>query len=242
MSAFESLPVPRLILLAALVLFSGGAGADEPAKSLPAVFTPVAPVIDGDLGDEAWQDAPLITEFHQLEPVEYTPPSEATEVRVLYDHEYLYVGARLHYSDMGILTATGMTPRQRIWRDDRLYIILDPFMDRRNGYLFEANAYGIQGDSLLENNSQRINEWAGVWQVETRIDDLGWSVEFKIPFATVSFDPANGDWGFNVMRDIKQTQERLAWSSQGRQELMEAPSGAGTLKGLSGLKLSLIHI
>jgi hypothetical protein len=225
-----------LLPLLAGMLLAVPALADEGGKTLPAVFTSTPPVIDGLLDDAAWLDAPLITDFHQVEPEEFGEPSERTEVWVLYDRDNLYVGARLHYSDMARLTANIMTPRQRVWSEDRLYVVLDPFLDRRNGYLFESNAHGIQGDALLENNIKRINEWSGVWQVETRSDKNGWSVEFKIPFATVSFDPQQANWGFNVLRDIKKTQERIAWSSQGRQNVLAAPSAAGVLEGLTGLK------
>jgi hypothetical protein len=208
-------------------------------KAIDAIRADQPPVIDGNLEDEAWKSAAVITDLHQLEPEEYGTPTEPTEYRVLYDAENLYVSARLHYSDIGMLTANIMTPRQRVFRDDRIVIMLDPFMSRRNGYLFESNAHGIQGDALLENNSQRINEWTGVFEVASAIDDEGWSIEFRIPFSTISFDPQREDWGFNVYRDLKRTQERLAWSSQGRQELTEAPGAAGTLRGLKGLKPGL---
>ena len=208
-------------------------------RTVAAVFTSEPPDVDGLLDDPAWASAEVFSNFHQVTPDEYADPSELTEVRVLYDAEYLYISARVHYSDMDMLTVQSMTPQQRVFLDDRIYIMLDPFMSRRNGYLFEANAFGIQGDALLENNSQRINEWTGVFIAETSRDESGWSVEFRIPFSTVSFDPQREDWGFNVFRDLKRTTERLAWSSQGRQDLLEAPGAAGTLTGLKGLKQGL---
>ncbi len=212
---------------------------DQDQKVVPAVATAIPPVIDGILDDEAWKNAPLITQFYQVEPIEFGEPTQRTEVRVLYDDKYLYISGRLFYTDMKLLTANIMVPKQRVFQDDRLYIMLDPFLDRRNGYLFEANANGIQGDALIENNSQRINEWSGVWQAQTTIDDAGWSVEFRIPFATVSFRPDGTNWGINFLRDIKKTQERLAWSSQGRQNVLEAPSAGGTLTGLQDIKQGL---
>jgi hypothetical protein len=205
-------------------------------RTAEAIRTSTAPVIDGLLDDEAWEDAVPITDFHQVQPDEYAPPSETTEVRILYDSENLYVSARVNYSDMADLTANIMTPQHRVWQEDRIYLILDPFMSRRNAFLFEANAHGIQGDALIENNTQRISDWTGMFQVETSRDDAGWSIEFRIPFATISFSPEIEDWGFNVYRDIKRSSERLAWSSTGRSELVETPSSAGTLTGLKGLK------
>ncbi len=218
------------------MLFSSVAHGQFFNKSIDAIKTDIPPVIDGFLDDEVWKNASVIKTLHQVSPQEYGEPTEQTEFWILYDAENLYVAARVHYSDMRMLTANHMTPQQRVYRDDRIVIMLDPFMSRRNGYLFESNAHGVQGDALLENNSQRINEWTGVFDAETSQDEGGWSVEFKIPFSTVSFDPQNEDWGFNVFRDLKRTSERLAWSSQGRQQLLEAPGAGGTLKGLSGLE------
>lgn len=85
-------------------------------KSIEAVRTENPPEIDGVLDDPAWKDAPLITDFHQVQPNEYGEPTEPTEARVLYDSEYLYISARLHYSDMSRLTANVMTPQQSTLR------------------------------------------------------------------------------------------------------------------------------
>src|SRR5207245_8165031 len=51
--------------------------------------------LDGRLDEPAWQTAPPITSFIQLDPHEGQPVSESTEVRLLYDDAAIYVGARL---------------------------------------------------------------------------------------------------------------------------------------------------
>ena len=55
--------------------------------------------IDGRLDEEAWQKATPITDFVQKEPVENAAPTDKMEVRLLYDDDVLYVGARMHSSD-----------------------------------------------------------------------------------------------------------------------------------------------
>ena len=52
--------------------------------------------IDGTLDESGWVDAPPITAFTQTLPLEGAPASEETEVRILYDGDAVYVGARLH--------------------------------------------------------------------------------------------------------------------------------------------------
>ena len=57
------------------------------------------PVIDGALNEAVWASAEPIRDFVQLEPVLGASPSDPTEVRILYDADYLYIGARLHDHD-----------------------------------------------------------------------------------------------------------------------------------------------
>jgi hypothetical protein len=52
--------------------------------------------IDGNLDDQAWQAAPVIGGFKQRDPAEGAEPSQKTEVRLLYDDQALYIGARMY--------------------------------------------------------------------------------------------------------------------------------------------------
>jgi hypothetical protein len=52
--------------------------------------------LDGKLDETAWHAVPLTNQFTQVDPDEGKPASQRTDVRVLFDDEYLYVGARLH--------------------------------------------------------------------------------------------------------------------------------------------------
>src|SRR5438876_896924 len=54
----------------------------------------VAPHIDGVLDDPAWARVDPIIDFVQKDPHEGQPPTERTEVRLIYDGNALYVGAR----------------------------------------------------------------------------------------------------------------------------------------------------
>ena len=49
------------------------------------------PVIDGILDEAVWQSALPVDEFFQTNPLELTPPSEKTIVRILYDDNSLYI-------------------------------------------------------------------------------------------------------------------------------------------------------
>src|SRR3990167_3920364 len=63
--------------------------------------------VDGRLDDEAWQNASPITDFIQKEPVEGVAPTDAMEVRLAYDDDVLYVGARMSSTDGRIQAPLG---------------------------------------------------------------------------------------------------------------------------------------
>jgi len=228
-----------VFILLALGVPATAPGSDYTGKDVVATATPVPPVIDGRLDDVAWADVPVIDDFHLVEPVEFGVPSDQTLVRVLYDADHLYIAARLEYSDPSQLVADILGPRQRVWSDDRFMLVLDPFLDRRNGYYFEINANAVLADALIENNSQLLNEWDGIWHAETQIDEGGWTAEIRIPVSTLSFNPGQSTWGINFLRNMRVSREFSAWSSTGKQDFQAAPSLAGTLSGLSGLQKGL---
>ena len=61
------------------------------------VVKTTAPIsIDGNLSEPAWQEAPAIGGFKQRDPNEGADASQPTEVRLLFDDDALYVGARMH--------------------------------------------------------------------------------------------------------------------------------------------------
>lgn len=51
-------------------------------------------VVDGDLTEPDWARTPVAADFVQAEPLQGEPATESTDVRVLFDDRYLYVGAR----------------------------------------------------------------------------------------------------------------------------------------------------
>src|SRR5262245_28930700 len=52
--------------------------------------------LDGRLDEPAWQQAPPVTDFTQKEPTEGAVPTDAMDVRFIFDGTALYVGARMY--------------------------------------------------------------------------------------------------------------------------------------------------
>jgi len=51
--------------------------------------------IDGKLDEAGWTSATPISELTQSSPNEGKPPTEKTEIRILYDESAIYIGARM---------------------------------------------------------------------------------------------------------------------------------------------------
>lgn len=189
--------------------------------------------IDGVLDDDAWSQALLIDDFHQYEPVEYAEPSQKTEVWIFYTSDALYIASRFWETDPDLISANILRQGQSLQADDLLAVILDPYLDRRNGYRFEVNANGVRWEGLFQNITNIESSWDGIWQTNATRDETGWYSEMRIPFQTISFNPDSDSWGINFRRAIRRSNESIGWVSRNR---TINPSIAGTITGLEGLK------
>src|SRR5688572_25660467 len=54
--------------------------------------------LDGRLDEDVWRTVPALTDFTQRQPEEGAAPTEPIEVRIAYDGDALYVGARMSSS------------------------------------------------------------------------------------------------------------------------------------------------
>jgi len=191
-----------------------------------------APILDGRLDEADWQTATLIDDFHEVEPIEYTLPSQNTVVRVYYDDDALYVGARM--LDSGAVTANTLRQGAQFWGDDYFSLVVAPYNDQRNGYRFQINPNGIRMEMVFFETARQDWDWNGIWQGAASIDDEGWTAEMAIPFQTLSFDPESDTWGINFGRDIARVSESVGWVSRNSQQ---NPSIAGEAVGLADLQL-----
>ena len=169
------------------------------------------PGIDGRLDDAVWLQAPPMSSFFQREPLEGAPPSERTQVRILFDDDHLYLGLRCFDSQPLRLVANHMRRDADLEENDNIQIILDPFNDRRGGFFFSINPLGARQDLLLTDEGRTRNlAWDGVWQGSTSIDSLGWSAEVAIPFDQLRYpDTEEGVWGINIGRAIRRKNEEV---------------------------------
>lgn len=134
---------------------------DDSRPTLRALRVTDAPVIDGRLADEAWAHAPVADHFRQRDPDEGEPATERTEIRVLYDEDALYVGARLYDSEPSAIS-TRLSSRDGPPDADTITVLLDPRHDHRTGVQFIVTAAGVQGDGVISNDTFTDASWDAV--------------------------------------------------------------------------------
>jgi len=201
--------------------------------------------IDGRLDEAAWSAATPITTFRQTQPVEGAPATQRTEVRVLYDADAIYIGARM-YDTLGARGVRSRVARRDQQLDldngqasqltsDKLTIILDPYHDHRTRALFEVNPAGVFGDALGAGGSNLDASWDPIWTEATRIDSAGWTAEIRIPLSQLRFvaRDAPQTWGLQIVRTIDRLNERDEWAFARRDE----DTGPATYGHLDGLVL-----
>ena len=165
-------------------------------------------VLDGLLTEAGWSSASPVSDFTQREPDEGAPATERTEVRVLYDDNAVYVGARLYDQHPDSVLAQ-LARRDRVASADRFLVFLDSYYDRRTGFFFGINAAGTLYDGTLYNDDWDSDTWDGVWEGKAVRDSLGWTAEMRIPYSQLRFQRQPSQrWGINFKREIARRNER----------------------------------
>jgi Domain of unknown function (DUF5916)/Carbohydrate family 9 binding domain-like len=197
-----------------------------------------APTIDGRLDDAAWAGAEVAREFVQRRPEPGRLATLATEARVLYDDEALYIG--VHLLDPAPGTIVAPYPR----RDDEttsdwVFVEIDSRHDHRTAFSFGLNPRGVQVDGVFLNDVNYDAAWNAVWDGAARIGADGWTAEYRIPFSQIVYAPegtpsADGSvpavFGLNVYRYTPSRGESSNWSPR-------LPSLAGIVSNFNDLCL-----
>ncbi len=201
----------RALLLAAAAVVPASLPAQSTGHGTAAVpgalatRAPSAVQLDGRLDDAAWAAATPVTVFTQVDPEEGQPASEATEARILYDDEALYVGVRLH--DRGRVSTRLGRRDMDLGDSDWVGVVIDSYHDHRTAYSFDLNPSGVRRDALKTETGDDM-AWDAVWDAAASHDSAGWTAEYRIPFSQLRFSPAQEQtWGIQLERIIGRRNE-----------------------------------
>jgi hypothetical protein len=212
----------------------GQAESDRPEARAQRSDRPVA--VDGRLNDPVWQQAVPVTEFTQRDPLEGTPTSQRTEVRIAYDEDAIYVAARLF--DTGAVSTRLGRRDSELPGSDWFTISLDSYHDHISAYQFSVNPSGVRRDQRTSSDFDEDQSWDPVWEAATQIDAEGWTAELRIPLSQLRFPRDQVQtWGIQLVREIGRDNEE-SWFAFTPKRERAGVARYGHLVGLQALEPS----
>ena len=206
------------------------------------VTQPIA--LDGRLDEEVYRLFSPIDGFIQQEPGEGEPASERTEAWIFFDDHNLYVSARCWDSQPEREVLTEMRRDQNnITQNESFTVVLDTFLDRRNGFFFQTSPLGAMRDQTIVDDVLNVS-WNTVWDARTERFDQGWTLEMAIPFKSLRYPGAGPQtWGLNFRRVVKWKNEysylTAMPASYGTGQAIGRMGSAGTLVGVETPRQSM---
>jgi hypothetical protein len=182
----------------------------DEVRPVRAVYADTPIQIDGILNEPVWQ-GPSAEGFFQSEPSDGESATEKSSVWIAFDTNSLYVAARLLDAQPdAIISRLGR--RDDEVESDWFTFAVDPYYDRRSGFIFSVNPAGTILDGTLFNDEGRDMTWDGIWDYAVRVDEQGWAVEMQIPYNQLRFqEQETYTWGINFFRTIKRKNEKCSY-------------------------------
>jgi Domain of unknown function (DUF5916) len=209
--------------------------------------------VDGQLSEDAWRNAAVLTGFSQFSPVDGVASADSTEVLVWYSPSAIHFGIRAFEAHGGVHAT--LADRDRISADDHIQILLSTFNDGRQATVFAVNPLGVQSDgALVETGSTSGNGFNNavvrrevadlspdyIYQSKGRVTDSGYEVELRIPFKSLRYQSAaEQSWGINVTRQVQHSGHEDSWAPA-RRSANSFLAQSGRLVGLTDIRRGLV--
>lgn len=155
--------------------------------------------IDGVMDEEAWGRAAAVTDFVYTDETE---PEVGTEVRFLYDEDYLYVITVMEEPNPEGMVAAAQPPIALTWNDDDFELFLDPGMTQDKFYRFFENYRGTRFTSKPIGFDPRYIE-DSPHRSAIVVGTDHWTLESAIPWVSLdreSAPEAGEQWGVFLWR------------------------------------------
>jgi len=189
-----------------LVCASLHAGEGVPENALTATSVTKAPLIDGNLDDEAWANVPWTADLHTFP--QFKACKFPGHVKIAYDFRNLYIAFETKDPD---IQAEKRERDGAMWEDDDLEVFIDA-AGRGDHYLeIGVNALNCVYDYLMIRREGDHGPGAfpeitlrGLQTASGRLKDGGWTVEMAIPWHEIHsaprVPPQKGDvWRINFV-------------------------------------------
>lgn len=229
--------------LAALLL--GTAAHAQPADEPPAMtamrLLPGERIaVNGRLDHPAWRRAPVHDRFVEKFPDTGAAPRFATQVRVLFDEQALYIGVRALDPDPSQIRAPLVRHDKVLRTQDFIAVYIDPIGQRQSAQFFRVNAAGSIADGM-QTAADDSEDFAPDFDFDAAAarDEHGYTAVFRIPFASLRFaGEGPPQWRIMVARRVPREQFYLVTSVL---VARDASNFIANLQRLEGVELPARH-
>ena len=173
--------------------------------------------VDGKLNEHDWKQTVLISDFEDIEGAAKPKPTFSTSVKMMWDSQYLYIGAVLEEPH---LWGTLKNHDDIIYRDHDFEVFIDPMGDGEQYFEIEINVLGTIMDLFMNKPYKKGGTFDMGWNttgIQSKIIangtindntdiDSGWTLEMAIPFTAISriqrpaTPSSNKPWRINFSR------------------------------------------
>lgn len=177
-------------------------------------------VMDGCLSEKDWQEARWSENFVDIATDKV--PSKNTRVKMLWDANYLYIGAKIEEDKI----VANLKQRDTIiWKENDFEVFIDPDGDGQSYFEIEINAIGTVMDLMMNRPYRNGGDFYMPWNcpgliVRTSHDSHFWYAEMAIPHSSLMMGfthPEELDaWRINFSRvewiPGQEEEENWVWS------------------------------
>ncbi len=173
-------------------------------------------ILDGSLEESVWKSASVYAkDFQQYFPTDSVIAEDNTTIRMAFDDENLYVAIECFTRGSDFVIPT-LKRDYRAGGNDNITLLIDPFSDGANAFMFGTNPAGVQREGLISRGGTDIQgfttSWDNKWKCKTKVYDNKYVAEMAIPFSTLRFNKNVKQWKFNSYRFDMQANERSTWA------------------------------
>ncbi|MDO3642520.1 carbohydrate-binding family 9-like protein [Mucilaginibacter sp. L3T2-6] len=166
-------------------------------KSYIVGHTSVVPVIDGDISDATWQQAPWTDDFADIEGADKPAPLLRTNFKMLWDDTCLYIAAQVMEPNVW---GTLKRHDDIIFMDNDVELFISPTGTTHQYFEIECNALNTIFDLYLPKPYRNLGNPLSTWDARgmrsaVKITgtlnnpadkDKGWTMEMAIPFSALN--------------------------------------------------------
>lgn len=202
----------RFVIISILFLTSLNLFSQHKEFEVKYVKTPIS--IDGILDEPAWATANPAKDFWQYFPSDSVHAKNQSEIKMLYNENYLYVGIKVYIQGQDFVIPS-LRRDFRAGGSDNITLMFDTFNDGANAFLFGVNPAGVRREALVSGGGTSLRgfttSWDVKWTAETKVYDEYYISEWAIPMSSFKFTEGTKKWRFNSYQFDTQGNERNTW-------------------------------